>query len=321
MKQLISVLIFISILISSSCNSNKEKNREQSKLSGTISLSGAFALYPMVVEWKDEYNKIYPDVRIEISAGGAGKGIADALSGIVDFGMVSREISKTEIEKGAWFIPIVKDAVVGVINSDNPVKYELLKKGITKDILAKIFITGEIKTWGEAIGDPSKSKDIIVVYTRSDACGAADTWAKYLGQNQEDLNGVGVFGDPGIAQAVQNDKLGIGYNNIGFAFNANTKNINPKMMALSLDINKNNLLDASENFYYNLDTLLSAISKNQYPSPPARDLYLVTNGKPTNNLVLHFLKWILTDGQKFVKESGYIRISDEKIKISKNKLN
>ena len=63
------------------------------------------------------------------------------------------------------------------------------------------------------------SKDKISVYTRSDSCGAAETWAQYLGKkNQEDLKGVGVYGDPGLAEAVRKDLLGIGYNNLGFAY-------------------------------------------------------------------------------------------------------
>jgi len=51
----------------------------QEKITGQISISGAFALYPMTVKWSEEFRKINPDVRIDISAGGAGKGIADAL--------------------------------------------------------------------------------------------------------------------------------------------------------------------------------------------------------------------------------------------------
>jgi phosphate transport system substrate-binding protein len=54
-----------------------------------------------------------------------------------------------------------------------------------------------------------------------DAAGAPETWAKYLGnKKQEDLLGIGVFGDPGIAEAVAKDPLGIGYNNLGYAYDA-----------------------------------------------------------------------------------------------------
>lgn len=318
-KALVLSLIFCLAFLFG-CNSEKQDAKNNGKLKGTITLSGAFALYPMVTKWKEEYRKICPDVQIEVSAGGAGKGITDALNGLVDIGMVSRDITESEIQKGAWFVPVVKDAVVGVINSNNPVFGEIQIKGLTSEILAKIFITGDIKTWGEAIGEPSKSKDRIQVYTRSDACGAADVWAKYMGKKQEDLNGIGVFGDPGIAQAIQKDKFGIGYNNIAFAYNAKTRQINEGLKALPLDINKNGMIDINENLYSTFDVLLKSIAENVYPSPPARNLFLVTKQKPSNPLVLHFLNWVLTDGQKYVTESGYIGLKDDILISAKNKL-
>jgi hypothetical protein len=66
---------------------------------GTINVSGAFALYPLMVKWADEYQKLHPKVKITVSAGGAGKGMTDALSGLVDIGRVSRDIAPEEIAK------------------------------------------------------------------------------------------------------------------------------------------------------------------------------------------------------------------------------
>ena len=69
-------------------------------MKGTVRISGAWALYPMMVKWGEEFRKTYPNIRIDISAGGAGKGIADALAGMVDIGMVSRDIRPEEIKPG-----------------------------------------------------------------------------------------------------------------------------------------------------------------------------------------------------------------------------
>ena len=74
---------------------------------------------------------------------------------------------------------------------------------------------------GQVAGTDDKTT--VTVYTRSDACGAAETWAKWLGKKQEDLNGTGVFGDPGVASAVQKDVKGIGLNNIGYVYDENQK--------------------------------------------------------------------------------------------------
>lgn len=291
----------------------------QEKISGQLSISGAFALYPMTVKWAEEFRKLYPGVRIDISAGGAGKGIADALGGMVDIGMVSREIYPDEIKKGAFPIAVTKDAVVAVISESNPLRQELLNRGLKKDAGNNIWITGRFSTWSQAFGIQSNAP--IHVYTRSDACGAAEMWAKYYGKKQEDLLGVGVFGDPGLAQAVKRDPQGIGFNNIGYAYDASTKKQIKGLTVLPLDLNGNGKVDQDENFYESMNALIEAIASGKYPSPPARELYFVCKGDPkSNKLLATFIKWVLTDGQGFVHESGYIALPKETIQAGLKKL-
>lgn len=289
------------------------------ELKGEISLSGAWALYPMVVKWAEEFKKLHPDVKIDIAAGGAGKGMADALSKVVDLGMVSREINSAEVAKGAWVLSVTKDAVVPVISEENPFKAQLLARGIAKDAFKGIWLTEKTNDWSQLAGG-GKGADIHA-YTRSDACGAAQTWAAYLGvKAQEDLQGVGVYGDPGLAEAVRKDPLGIGYNNVNYAFDAKTKRAVAGIMVAPIDIDGNGKLDPAENFYASRDSLVQAIAEGKYPSPPARELYLVANGKPDKPVTLEFLRWALTDGQKFVPETGYINLPDAKLKQELGKL-
>lgn len=308
-------LFFASLLLSFaiSCNQNSttKENSNKTELSGDISISGAFALYPMVVKWVEEFQKINPKVRINVSAGGAGKGMTDVLQNMVELAMVSREIKDEEIKQGAWFVAVTKDAVLPTINSANPVLAEINKKGTTKDMLSVLYLDKKKQTWGKLFG--AKSTAIVNVYTRSDACGAAEMWAKFMGKKQEDLLGTGVFGDPGIADAIKNDINAIGYNNVIYAYDLKTRKLYPGLSILPLDLDGNRTIDASENFYQCLDSVMAAICSGKYPSPPARDLYLVSKGKPTNPIVNAFIEWILTDGQKFIDEGGYVKLTDEKL--------
>ena len=283
----------------------------------TINISGAWALYPMMVKWAEEYTTIHPDIKIDVSAGGAGKGMADTLGGLVDIGMVSREIYPEEIEKGAFPIAVAKDAVIPIFNEENPYREEVSARGLTKDIILNLYITGEITTWGDILGRPDIT-DRVQVYTRSDACGAAQTWALYLGYAQEDLQGVGVYGDPGIVEAVANDTFGIGYANLNFAYDAATGTPAPGVRALPLDLDNNSAIDDFEYFYNAKTDVIQAIITGLYPSPPARDLYVVTKGNPTG-LVRDFLLWILTDGQQYIEETGYISLG-ARIEEELNKL-
>lgn len=286
-------------------------------LKGSIKISGAWALYPMVVRWAEVFEKQNPGVRIDVSAGGAGKGATDALAGVVDIGMVSRDIHPDEVRKGGFWVPVVKDAVFPAVNSNNPVIGELRKRGIKQDTFEAIWITGKVTTWGQVVRTKNRSR--VHVYTRSDACGAAETWAQYLGKRQDDLKGVGVYGDPGLAQAVIKDPLGIGFNNLNFAYDSRSERPLRGLFIVPIDVNGNGKVDKNEDFYDTKDEALAAVGDGRYPSPPARDLNFLSKGKP-RGVTQAFIRWALTDGQKYAKEAGYIPLPAAKKKQALDKV-
>ena len=316
MKRTIIFLSFLLFLGSFFCPSSITAADPTQGMKGTVRISGAWALYPMMVKWGEEFRKTYPNMRIDISAGGAGKGIADALAGMVDIGMVSRDIRPEEIKPGTTYVPVVKDAVFPTINSNNPVLKKIAEKGIKKKTFDDLWITGKPLTWGEISGTPTKKA--VQVYTRSDSCGAAETWAHYLGKKQEDLKGVGVYGDPGLAEAVKRDVYGVGYNNLNYAYEAKTGLPIAGIQIIPIDVNENGKIDAAEDLNTK-EKAIKAVTSGVYPSPPARDLYLITkeNFKEPSKT---FVKWILTDGQKYVSEVGYIKITPKQINESLKKL-
>jgi len=314
---LLGCLLFFSFLCLG-CSPIDRSPQSESEPEGTIAISGAWAIYPMMVRWTEEFQAVYPHVRFDVSAGGAGKGMADALSGAVDIGMVSREIHPEEVDQGAYWISVTKDAVFLTLNESNPVWADIHQKGIAQETLIGIYITGEITTWGQVVGLPEVT-DPIHVFTRSDACGAAETWAQYLGGQQEDLQGIGVYGDPGVLDAVIKDPLSIGFNNLNYAYDFDTGKPMAGALVAPLDVNGNGLADPEE-LYDSKEQAVSAVALENYPSPPARNLNLVTNGQPSG-LVQTFLIWILTDGQQYINEVGYIPLSPELLAQELDKLN
>jgi phosphate transport system substrate-binding protein len=160
--------------------------------------------------------------------------------------------------------------------------------------------------------------DEIHVYTRSDAAGAPETWAKYLGMKQEDLLGVAVFGDPGLLEAVVQDPLGIGFNNLGYAYDMASGKPVEGAVVVPIDVNENGQADPEELLETKAEAI-QMINEGKYPSPPARALNLVTNGKPSG-LVLAFLEWVLSEGQQFVGEAGYVALPQEQLDAALAKL-
>lgn len=278
-------------------------------LQGNIAVSGAFALYPLMLRWADAFSQRHPGVTIDVSAGGSGKGVTDVLAGQVDLGMVSRDLKAPERQHGAVAVAVARDAVVPIINIHHPLYRQLLQRGLLQKTASGIWVTGRVKTWGQVAGLINQTP--INVYTRSDACGAAETFAAWLKSHQEDLLGTGVYGDPGIVRQVVNDPYGVGMCNISYAFDDQTGRPNDGIALFPIDTNDDGRISKEEHFYASKQTLIKAIQDGRYPCPPARQLYVVRKGKPQNAIVKAFLRFILEEGQQYNVPAGFIPVNEK----------
>jgi phosphate transport system substrate-binding protein len=105
--------------------------------------------------------------------------------------------------------------------------------------------------------------------------------------------------------------LGIGFNNLNYAFDMETGMPIGGARAMPLDVDGNGRAEPEEV----LDTkelAVNAVASGRYPSPPARDLNLVTLGQPLG-LVRTFIEWVLTNGQDYVGEAGYIALPEVRL--------
>ena len=309
-KRIVYIFLILCFLVSSIVSCSK---MAENAVNPTIRISGAWALYPMMVVWADEYMKIH-DIDIEVTGGGAGKGISDVFSNQSDIGMVSRPLKKEELEQGAFYVAVAKDTVVAIVNENNPVYRDITERGISREDLRRIFL-GEVSHWGELFNKNVKD-DEIVVYGRADSSGAASVWASFLGsyteadlQNNSDSN---VSGDQPMANSVQGDANAIGFSNMNYVYNAETGGYIKSIRPVPIDLNGNDVLDDDERFYDNRDVFLKNVTEGIYPSPPTREEYLVGNG-PFKDCVKDFVKWILEDGQGFLEPNGYVGLVESEI--------
>jgi phosphate transport system substrate-binding protein len=305
MKKLIGSLLLVSlVVIGGLLLIGRPELQEQvgrpevHKLEGTVTLSGAWAIYPTAVAWSEAFEKKHPRVKINVSAGGTGKGAAEAIAGLVDIGMVSRDPHPAEVERGVVPIHISHDAVYPVMSAKNPFLNDLLRTGVKRQTWIALYVTGEITTWNEVVGREVNKP--IRVYTRSDASGAAVAWAAYLGKNQEDLKGIGVFGDPGILEAVRRDPLGIAYSNFAYVFTLEGP-ILKGLKVIPTDANENGIADPDE-IINDRKTAIKAIKADKYPL--RRRNYFFVRGKPTG-LVKEFIRFALSEeGTKIAYKVG-----------------
>ncbi len=287
-----------------SCRSHQTP-KNSIHLEGSVSVSGAFALYPLAVQWANDFQVHNPRVHISVSAGGAGKGMTDVMNGMVDYGMLSRDLHKEEKDNGAVAFVVGRDGVVPTVNSKNPLLPLIMAKGLSGDMARKAWTSADCKTWGDLLGTDDDTP--LHVYTRSDACGAAQTWAEFFGAQQEDLKGTAVYGDPGIASAVENDIYGLGFNNIAYAYDTETHLPPNGITIFPIDVDNSGVVEKREMFYRDKEAIVKAIEEDRYPSPPARNLYFVSKGIPKDSASVAFLRYILKEGQKFNVPAGYVK--------------
>jgi len=282
----------------------------------TVRISGGVGPLPMVEVWADLYEE-ETDTTFDISGGGTGVGVSDLFNEQVDIAMMGREPFDEETERGLVAVPMLIDTVVGTVNKNNPVLNQIQSQGLTRAQMEAIFIK-EITNWGELFEDTDVDEEI-VVYGRSDASAAYKKWGEFLAgegepYTQNDLEGLsdGNFnGDQPVAQAIGEEKNAISLNNINYVYALESGELEGDIRPIPLDRDGDGLSDQEE-FYQTRDEFLSAVERGDYPSPPAREMWLAANTEFTPDAAA-FVEWVLTDGQQHVSDNGYVPLEQTRL--------
>lgn len=115
---------------------------EAKNLKGKIVVSGSSSVTPVMEKLKEAYNKLNPDVEIEVQQSDSSTGITNAADGTCDLGMSSRELKDEEIDEGLIPTPIAHDGIALIVNEGNPIE------SISSEDVKNIY-TGKIETWNE----------------------------------------------------------------------------------------------------------------------------------------------------------------------------
>jgi len=319
------IFLFLSLIITFGCNPGKSEQNQKNlsseskiELSGNFAISGAYALYPLVRKWADDFMKIHPAVTITVAEGGTGQGIDDLISKKIQIAMISRSLTDEDVAEGVWSIPVAKDGVAAITNQKNQYLKRLLDRGLSPDEFLRIFTGIKPVKWGELLDTNGKEK--VQVFIREDASGAADVFAHFLNKESTDLKGTKVTGDEEIIKSIQDNPLGIGFCNFSSAFDAATGERRKDIQVIPADLDYDNKIDTKEIPFSNLDKAHRGLWLGLYPKSLCRQLLIGTLGKPASPAVVEFLKYILTEGQKDVKILGLCELNDVYIEYSLDKL-
>jgi phosphate transport system substrate-binding protein len=297
----------------------------------TVQINGAGATFPNPIysKWFTEYNKLHPNVQINYQPQGSGAGIKQLQSRTVFFGASDAPMTPDQMQAApgkVLHLPTVLGAVVPIYNIQG-VTQQLKFSGT---VLADIIL-GKITKWN----DPAITKlnegvnlpatDITVVH-RTEGSGTTYILMDFLSKVSPEFKkrvgvaasvnwpvGVGGKGNEGVTGLVSQTPGAFGYTELIYAL-AN------KISYGSVQNSSNNFVLASvDSVTAAADAAASAMPADfrvSITNPPGKDAYPIASftwllfyenpqDKAQAKIMVDFMKWALTDGQKFTKDLGY----------------
>lgn len=264
------VLLFLVLTFTACANATPEVPTEV-PVSGRITFAGSTTVQPLAAEIARAFNAAYPDVILDIAAGGSSVGIKAVHDGTVDVGMASRRLTSEEAE-GIEVYQIAVDVIAMVVNAENPVD------NLTSEQLRAIY-SGEINHWSEVGGNDAP----ILVAVRETTSGTRKAFDELVLDEEEpkapNMERLMTAGD--VAAYVVENPDAIGY--VGFG------NFESGLKPISIDSVEPNEANARDGSYQ-----------------LTRPLQLLA-GPLTQPLAHTFIEFALSkDGQQVVVDSGWI---------------
>lgn len=205
------------------CGNSGDKPEANSLEPVTISISGSTSVGPLMEKVAEKYEGANSNVSIEINQVGSSAGIKDAINGVSEIGMSSREL-KSEEESQVKSNVIAYDGIAIITNKNNQIK------NITLDQIKGIY-TGQITNWNQI--DGGKDAPIVVV-SREEGSGTRDAFQEIVGYKSEELKADAMIsnGNGGVKETVASNENAVGFVSFEYLDDevniANVENVEPK---------------------------------------------------------------------------------------------
>ncbi len=287
------IIIFLGTLLLSGCSSagDSASSASSGSSSAYIQNKGSDTIVNLALAWAERYQQEYPEVRISVTGGGSGTGIASLINGTVDIANASRAIKAEEIaqaEKGG-IEPvehvIARDAIAVIVHPDNPINELTLAQ------LSRIF-TGEVNNWKELGGDDRP----IVRVSRETNSGTHVYFLEAvirLGKSDSteifSADTLLLPSSEGIISEVSDNPNAIGYDGLGYV----TSTV--KVLSVAKETGGDYIQPSAE-----------TVNEGTYPI--SRDLYMYTSTDPSE-AVVQYLEWINSEeAQQIVTDLGFVPV-------------
>ena len=306
----------------------------------TVQINGAGATFPNPIysKWFSEYNKLNPKIQINYQPIGSGGGIRQLSNQTVFFGATDGPMTPEQMQQApgrVLHLPTVLGAVVPIYNLQGA--GELKFSG---QVLADIYL-GKITKWNDAAiaklngGAKLPATDITVVH-RAEASGTTYIWVDFLAKLSPEwmkkagvatsVNwpvGLGGKGNEGVSGLVQQTPGSIGYVELIYAIQnkisyGTVQNADGEFVRATVQSVTAAAGAAVKNMPKDFRvSITNAPGKGVYPISSFTWLLLYENpkDKARSKAMVDFVKWALTDGQKFAPDLGYAPLPAEVVTL------
>lgn len=251
---------------------------------------------PLLERWASEYEKGNPEVEIVITKESSEK---------IDLSLVSFVEGISAEDFGQPILYAGRYALLPVTNADNPLLEEIGRKGLNKDQLENLIFEKGVLA---GIDDPSsaKFKHEVTIYSGHKPESFGGTVAAHFGYSTADIRGRKISGDDFfLIHAVRKDPSGITFNSLSYIFDIETRQLKEELAILPLDVKKHEREVLQEG---DIDEIIALVEKGKNPLIPVENFGFVY--KDDNRAVKEFLRWILSEGQRFNHDYGFLQTEE-----------
>ena len=267
----------------------------------SIRVVSAPELLTLSQKWAAEYNRLNPDAKIKIVLA---DGIIPAATffreGVIGF-IPDNYLTPAENES-AWKLIVGRDVIVPVMNANNPFLPEINDHGISAGSLKMFLSDPDSRTWGTLLGGVQKDK---ASYFMLNDPSVTSNLSLFLDKDIVTEGGTGVGNSDELIAAIRKDPYAIGFCRLANILNDDKQVFAESIRLIPVDRNNNGTLDYNERIYEDFTAFSRGIWIGKYPRSLVTNIYSVSGTQPTGVKETAFLKWVLSDGQKYLGSNGY----------------
>ena len=288
--------------------------KDQKENADEIQIAVSSDLLELAKQWIRDFEAVHPGASIQIAAVEADQ-LNNKSMEEFDLAILSGRFYSNLNDKNCWCMPLAKEVIVPVYNTENPFAATIEERGMSPAQLSTVISRSGNKGW-EIIDEDKSPLPVHYYYVEGKI--AQEQLHGFLGEENFEIMGSAVKGMVELREAVQQDAAALAFCNLNDILDPEKNCFPEKIKLLPIDRNANGKIDYFENIYNDPNHFSRGIWVGKFPPQLVSHVYAIAANKPGTEAEQELLKWILTEGQKLLAKQGYTELfsSERNAKIS-----